>query len=466
MAYKTITKRWLINSLGVILVILITFEIVFAFGIRNYYYGGVRQIANSRADVIVTTLLGFYEADADKYDEYVMELVEGFDYKDRMELMAVDVEGTVAFTSSGFVPGKDEYMPDYIYAMETSGDSGECIGTIRGENIFAITRLLPVSGVEHPAIRIVVSLSLVDRQIVLMIAAITVVCVAIVCFVIFSSAYFINSIVIPVGMVGDTARKIAQGNFETRLEKKNDDEIGDLCDVINYMAGELGESEKMKNDFISSVSHELRTPLTAIKGWSETILEADDKETVQKGMHVIINETERLSQMVEELLDFSRIQSGRLSIISEKLDIIAEVSDVVLMFTERARREGIILEFDEPEDMIVVMGDKNRLRQVFINILDNAMKYSHADDKIIVSAVADKENVVISIQDFGEGIDAEDLPKIKTRFYKGASSKRGSGIGLAVADSIIEMHGGKLDIESQKGFGTNVLITLPLSGKH
>jgi len=166
------------------------------------------------------------------------------------------------------------------------------------------------------------------------------------------------------------------------------------------------------------------------------------------------------------LLDFSRIQSGRLSIISEKLDIIAEVSDVVLMFTERARREGIILEFDEPEDMIVVMGDKNRLRQVFINILDNAMKYSHADDKIIVSAVADKENVVISIQDFGEGIDAEDLPKIKTRFYKGASSKRGSGIGLAVADSIIEMHGGKLDIESQKGFGTNVLITLPLSGKH
>ncbi|MBQ2756757.1 MAG: HAMP domain-containing histidine kinase [Oscillospiraceae bacterium] len=382
-----------------------------------------------------------------------------------MELMAISVDETVALTSSGFVPGNDDVMPDYTYAIENSGDSGEYIGNIRGENVLAITRLLPVSEVELPAIRIVVSLSLVDRQIVLFIAAITVVCIAIVCFVIFSSAYFINSIVIPVRMVGDSARKIAQGNFETRLEKKNDDEIGELCDVINYMAGELGASEKLKNDFISSVSHELRTPLTAIKGWSETVLEADDKDTVQKGMKVIISETERLSQMVEELLDFSRMQSGRLTMIPEKLDIIAELDDVVLMFTERARREGINLEFNEPEDMIVVMGDRNRLRQVFINILDNAMKYSSADSKIEVSAVADKECVTISIRDFGEGIDEADLPNIKTRFYKGASSKRGSGIGLAVADNIIQLHSGSLDIESQKGQGTNVIITLPLAGK-
>ena len=466
MAYGKITRRWLVNSLGVILVILIAFEIVFAFGIRSYYYGGVRQIVNSRADVIVNTLLGYYESDPESYDDMTTELVENFEYRDQMELMAVDYEGHIALTSSGFVPDSGEVMQDYVYAMDTSGESGEYIGDSRGENVFAITRLLPVSGVKLPAIRIVVSLSLIDRQIVLMIAAVTIVCIAIVCFVIFSSSYFINSIVIPVGMVSETARKIAQGDFDTRLEKKNDDEIGELCDVINYMAGELSASEKLKNDFISSVSHELRTPLTAIKGWSETIQESDDRETIQKGMRVITGETERLSHMVEELLDFSRMQSGRLSMIPEKLDIVAELDDAVLMFAERARRDGITLEFDEPDGMMAVMGDRNRLRQVFVNILDNALKYSSTGGRIIVSAEQDKSFIYIRIRDFGEGISEDELPKVKTKFFKGTSSKRGSGIGLAVADNIIQMHSGELTLESKKGEGTTVTIKLPQAGKH
>ena len=161
--------------------------------------------------------------------------------------------------------------------------------------------------------------------------------------VLFSSSYFINSIVNPVGEVGETARRIAQGDFRARLTKKNDDEIGELCDIINYMAEELGAAETMKNDFISSVSHELRTPLTAIQGWGETILSdgGEDKETLQKGMKVIISETDRLSSMVEELLDFSRMQSGRLKLILSRMDPVAELSEAVIMYTERAKRDGI-----------------------------------------------------------------------------------------------------------------------------
>ena len=124
MAYGKITRRWLVNSLGVILVILIAFEIVFALGIRSYYYGGVRQIVNSRADVIVNTLLGYYESDPESYDDMTTELVENFEYRDQMELMAVDYEGHIALTSSGFVPDSGEVMQDYIYAMDTSGESG------------------------------------------------------------------------------------------------------------------------------------------------------------------------------------------------------------------------------------------------------------------------------------------------------------------------------------------------------
>lgn len=221
----------------------------------------------------------------------------------------------------------------------------------------------------------------------------------------------------------------------------------------------------MKNDFISSVSHELRTPLTAIKGWGETLRDAGagDEELIKKGMQVIIGETERLSSMVEDLLDFSRMQTGRLSLIMSKMDLIAELSEAVLMFTERAKREGMQLLYDEPEIFLTVIGDKNRLRQVFVNILDNALKYSDSGDSVTVNAGVQGDFAVISIADTGIGISKEDLPNVKAKFFKANSTRRGSGIGLAVADEIINLHGGTLALESVEGKGTTVTIQIPLA---
>ena len=250
-----------------------------------------------------------------------------------------------------------------------------------------------------------------------------------------------------------------------RLDTHNDDEIGQLCASINNMAEELSNAEQVKNDFISSVSHELRTPLTAIRGWGETLLSDDDldPETRRKGMQVIMGETERLSQMVEELLDFSRIQGGRMVLTRENVDLAAELSDVVLMYTERARLENKTLLYEEPEGVIIVYADRNRLRQVFINILDNAIKYSDGGDTVAVTLTTISGSAVISVADTGIGIAPEELPRVKDRFYKGKSSRRGSGIGLAVADEIINMHGGSLKLNSRKGEGTTVTITLPLA---
>ena len=178
-----------------------------------------------------------------------------------------------------------------------------------------------------------------------------VVLILIILVIIISSYSFIRSILSPIKKIGDIARRIAQGDFSARIEKSRDDEIGVLCDTINEMAVELGASEKMKNDFISSVSHELRTPLTAIKGWAETLTNTagEDKETTDRGMGVIIRESERLSGLVEELLDFSRMQNGRMTLILEKIDILAELGEAVYMFSERAASEGKFLLYEEPE---------------------------------------------------------------------------------------------------------------------
>lgn len=465
MAVKRITKRWLYNSFLVILVVLSAVIIAFSITIRNYYYNNILQTVKTTASVVNANLNNYSEDNSADYSVNVRRLVEDFNERDHMELMAIDKSGNVMITSSGFSPPAQISMPDYQIALNSPYGEGENTGVLNGENVLSYTLLAPeINGSNLSAMRYVVSLTAVNRQIIMCIAAAGLVGAVIIFFVVLSSSYFISSIVNPVDQVRQIAGQIAKGDFSVRLTKKYDDEIGELCDVINSMAEELQENEKMKNDFISSVSHELRTPLTAIKGWAETLNSGGvDPETTHKGMGVIIKESERLSGMVEELLDFSRIQSGRFKLTMSKLDLVAELSDAVLMFTERAKREGIDLIYEEPMDIFPIIGDANRLRQVFVNIVDNALKYSDSGDTVTVLAQIQENEIQITVKDTGCGIPAEDLPKVKTKFYKANSTRRGSGIGLAVADEIVNMHGGSLSLESEENVGTTVQIVLPMS---
>ncbi|MEG1151726.1 MAG: HAMP domain-containing sensor histidine kinase [Oscillospiraceae bacterium] len=467
MAVKKITKRWIFNSLGAILFILIILEISFAIGIRWFYYSSISQSLSSQANAISALLVKYSKDSSTDFLSQARSLVENFEEKDKMELMAIDVDGNIILTSSGFQIENSIVMPDFQEAMSAHSGVGQFQGSFGNEKIIAVSVASKVSGTNIAAMRLVVSLTKVNRQITILILVVTMIGIAILFFVILSSSYFINSIVNPISDVGDIARKIAQGNFDTKLVKKNDDEIGELCDIINYMADELSNAEKIKNDFISSVSHELRTPLTAIKGWGETLISDEnvDKLTLQKGMHVIMSETDRLTSMVEELLDFSRMQSGRLRLIIDKFDVLAELGDAVLMYTERAKREGIELTYDEPDILIPVYGDKNRIRQVFINIIDNALKYSDEGDSVAVRSVFENNYFVITVKDTGCGISPEDLPQIKHKFFKANLTRRGSGIGLAVADEIVARHGGTLTLESKLNEGTTVTITLPANKK-
>ena len=292
---------------------------------------------------------------------------------------------------------------------------------------------------------------------------------AVLAFTIMSGLYFVRSIVVPLGQVERTAAGIARGELDVRLPVTGDerDEVDRLRGTINRMAEGLEETEKMKNEFISSVSHELRTPLTSIRGWVETLRTLDDPsdENYRKGLEIINNETARLYNMVEELLDFSRLQNGRLKMTCRPLDLVAELTDAVLFCEARIQREGLVLVYNEPEEMIPVYADPDRLRQVFINILDNAIKYSAPGGRITVKLWAGEYKAFIEFIDQGRGIPPEDLENVKTKFYKGSNSVRGSGIGLALVDSIMTALDGTMDIKSTLGRGTVVTLGLPLYKK-
>ena len=281
--------------------------------------------------------------------------------------------------------------------------------------------------------------------------------------VLLSSNYYIRSILIPLGEIIEKAKLITGGSYGIQIQKRYDDEIGDLADSINEMSMKINQNEKMQTDFISSLSHELRTPLTAITGWSETILNGENvDDDTRRGIKIIQRETTRLTEMVVELLDFTRIQDGRMTLNIEPTDIRAEFEDTVFMYGSRLQQDGIDIYYNDTDDEIPeIPCDPKRMRQVFLNILDNAAKHG-GDGKRIDAAIAyENGNVVVRIRDYGAGIPEDELPLVVKKFYKGSSKARGSGIGLAVCDEIVQMHGGILKLENAPGGGTLVTVTLP-----
>ncbi len=470
MKIKGITKRWATNTLlitALILFVLLSVCVVF---VVSYYRNYVTNYLSGYANESVTTFFSPYVGGSDEiFDQKAKEFVDSFADKSRMEVQVVNRKGTVSFSSSGFgVSEKVDEMDDVKEALEaTSGISKWSGFNGNGEHIMAVSMILPrVDGEFTGAVRFITSLKAIDRQIIGLIVLILIVYFIALFFVALSGVFFIQTIVTPVRKINDVARKFSAGEFDVRIESdgREDDEITELADSINGMIAEVAATDKLKNDFISTVSHELRTPLTAIKGWGEMLKELDgeDREIARRGTEVIINESERLSKLVEELLDFSRIQSGSMTLRLEKIDVLAELDEAIFVFKERSKRDGIELTYSVPEVPAPMMADPNRIKQVFVNILDNAFKYSEQGGLVNVVAIVDDGTLVIHFADNGCGIAEEDLPNIKKKFYKANLQVRGSGIGLAVVDEIVKLHNGVFEINSELNVGTTVTVAFPV----
>lgn len=472
--FKGITKRWMLNTLSVILAIIILIVVSLIFFVTYLFQNSVEQSLNATGSELSLVFPGYESDSSTSFTASARDYVENFDKKEQMEVMVINSAGRVVMTSTGFIPTDKTQMTDFDDAKNDENGCAFWNGKLNsGESAMSQTRVIKnTSGTVVGAVRYMVSMEPVNSRILLISAGIIAVGLVIIGLVVLSGLLFIRSIVTPIRRLSETAAQIAQGDFSAseKIEHKYDDEIGDLCDAISDMAKDLRTTEQMKNDFISRVSHELRTPLTAIKGWAETMQLSErgklDRKTFDRGMGVIIKESSRLTSIVEELLDFSRIQSGRMVLMNEKLDILAEFDEAVYMLKERAVKEGKHLLYDEPEAVYPpVYGDRNRLKQVFINVIDNALKYTPKGGVVAAQVIYSKDDpdvIKIVITDTGCGISAEDLPRVKEKFYKANQSVRGSGIGLAVADEIMNLHNGSLDIESGEGVGTTVTLTFPV----
>ncbi len=279
--------------------------------------------------------------------------------------------------------------------------------------------------------------------------------------------WFYMDVMGPIGVLTKSAREIAEGSYGIQCRKYDDNEIGTLTDEINEMSQKIAAADKVRTEFISQVSHELRTPLTAITGWSETL--ADDPNAASdtlKGLKIISKEAGRLTHMVEELLEFTRIQDGRFNLRIELMDITAELEDAIYTYSESLHQAGIDVNYTPPDyEIPLIPGDPERLKQVFLNILDNAANHGADGGRIDVAIKFDGKFVTVSMRDYGRGVPEAELPHVKEKFYKGSSKDRGNGIGLAVCDEIITRHGGELTVSNAEGGGCGVTMTLPAAKK-
>jgi len=468
-----IIRRWTLTVFLVFALSLLSVATIACISIKNNYYSTASQLISAQTDNISNVNLAVKGYDGDtniaketneEFFKLARSFVDAFPEKSRMELWVIGVDGKVVVSSSGMkIEGKID-SEDYKKALENNSKGDWTGRNENGEKIMAQTVIL--NSPQGVALRYMVSMEDVDAQLHSMGIIIYSAVIFFIVLLMVLGYFFIMSLAKSIKAVNVTAKKFGDGDFDAQLDEyRHNDEVGELYKTFNSMTKDISQADRLKNDFISTVSHELRTPLTAIKGWGETLLQVGDAdpELTKKGMQVIINEAGRLTGMVEELLDFSRMERGTMVLQTKKIDVLAELDETVFACRDRAVRAGIELVYNVPHFAAPMTADPDRIKQVFFNIIDNSIKYTKQNGTVIILAEFKVDNMLeIIVSDDGCGIPEEDLPRIKEKFFKSNNTVRGSGIGLAVADEIVRLHGGELRINSKLGEGTTVTIALPV----
>ncbi|MHB8062669.1 MAG: sensor histidine kinase [Ruminiclostridium sp.] len=457
---KSIKARLVGNFIIVILISVLAFEALLIYFTHFYFYSNVES-----------TLTNQIKTTSDFYTQYfsnvplevsIIDNADIFWKQTAAEVQIVQLTGEVVLDSTGII--QKELLQNDDFKAALKGDKGIWVGRKANgrEHIMAVSYPLKSDIEEVGVLRFVTSLDEVDKIILNISLIFVCIGVFVIIVAIVVSIILARSIVKPLKSVMKTAELMASGNLEVRGNKTRNDEIGKLSDTLNYMAKEIQNRDNIKDDFISMVSHELRTPLTAIKGWANTIIDDDfnDREILNDGLNIIVKESDRLTKMVEELLDFSRFVSSKDDLKKEATDISILVNYVKKHMSTKAIKDGINFSVI-CEKLPMIDLDKNKIKQVLINLLGNSFKFTPLGGNVSLSAFIDNDSLVFRVEDTGCGISDKELPRVKEKFFKGKSSKSQTGLGLTICDEIVKMHDGSLSIRSELNKGTVVDVRLP-----
>lgn len=460
---SSIGKRLVRNFSIIVIVAVIVIEIFLIIMFKEFYYSTAENELDNRLTLSIEYYNKFHFGKT--IEELVVEDVKLLWSHSNSEVQILDTSGNVLLDTIGVLPTTALDTPDiqsakggnrefYVgYTNYTNGMIMATTGALENENGDIIGYIRVISSMQDANMAIIKT-SLIIALFGILIIAITML-----------MSYFVaKSIIKPIEELTLVAEKMADGQYKIRSNVNTNDELGKLSNTLNLLAEEIIKKDQIKNDFISSISHELRTPLTSIKGWAVVLKGADisEKSLMNDGLNIIEKESDRLSKMVEELLDFSRFISGRIQLEKDTFNIAETCGDVAKQMKPRAEVNKIDFINDVDNEKVLIIGDENRIRQLLINLIDNAIKFTSEKGWVKLQARRENENFVMLISDNGVGISKEDLARVKEKFYKGKHSKSHSGIGLSIADEISKLHGGKLEVFSEVNIGTTVKVSIPL----
>lgn len=275
-----------------------------------------------------------------------------------------------------------------------------------------------------------------------------------------------NSFSKPLILINNAAKEIAKGNYNTTINLRSSEEIKALGETINNLARQLSRVEKIKRDFIANVSHEIRTPLSYLQGYTEIMLDglAETKEDEEKYLNIIMEESIRLKHMVDEILQLSQMEEGYIQLNINPFSMDTLLKRTIDKVYPIASKRNISIKYNNiSDDMLVCLGDENRIKQVVINMLHNAIKHSYNYNNILINSYRQNDRIYVCIRDYGEGIPQEDIPFIFDRFYtvNKSKSEESSGLGLAIVKNIVSSHGSDITVNSTVGEGTEFCFWLP-----